>query len=312
MKMFKWVTKDTNIDFLKYRKLAYAFSIVMCIISVWSIAFNGFNYGIDFSGGILIEVKNDNKINVEKVRKELSSVALDDLNLQSIGENGNEMMIRAQAKDLDEKAQMNAVNQIKQALGAGYEYRKVELVGPQVGDELKKAGIIASLLAILAISLYIWFRFEWQFALGAMVGLSHDVLITVGLLSLFRFDISLTTIAAILTLAGYSVNDTVVNYDRIRENLRKYKKMPQYDLLNKSTNDIFSRTILTGITTLLAAVALLVFGGDVLRSFSFVIVMGVLIGTYSSIYVSTTIMNLFDLRAAQNAEKNINPFGNVD
>ena len=312
MKMFKWVTKDTNIDFLKYRKLAYTFSIVMCIISVWSIAFNGFNYGIDFSGGILIEVKNDNKINVEKVRKELSSVALDDLNLQSIGENGDEMMIRAQAKDLDEKAQMNAVNQIKQALGAGYEYRKVELVGPQVGDELKKAGIIASLLAILAISLYIWFRFEWQFALGAMIGLSHDVLITVGLLSLFRFDISLTTIAAILTLAGYSVNDTVVNYDRVRENLRKFKKMPQYDLLNKSINDIFSRTILTSITTLLAGVALLIFGGDVLRSFSFVIVFGVLIGTFSSIYVSTTIMNLFDLRAAQNAEKNINPFGNVD
>lgn len=312
MKMFKWVTKDTNIDFLKYRKLAYTFSIVMCLLSIWSIAFNGFNYGIDFSGGILIEVKNDNKINVEKVRKELSAVALDDLNLQSIGENGDEMMIRAQAKGLDEKAQMNAVNQIKQALGAGYEYRKVELVGPQVGDELKKAGIIASLLAILAISLYIWFRFEWQFALGAMLGLSHDVLITVGFLSLFRFDISLTTIAAILTLAGYSVNDTVVNYDRVRENLRKFKKMPQYDLLNKSINDIFSRTILTSITTLLAGVALLIFGGDVLRSFSFVIVFGVLIGTFSSIYVSTTIMNLFDLRAAQNAEKNINPFGNVD
>ena len=310
--MFKWVTKDTNIDFLKYRKLAYAFSIIMCIVSVWSIVFNSFNYGIDFSGGILIEVKNTDKINVEKVRKELSAVALDDLNLQSIGEDGDEMMIRAQAKGMDERAQMAAVNQIKEALGAGYEYRKVELVGPQVGDELKKAGIIASLLAILAISLYIWFRFEWQFALGAMIGLSHDVLITVGMLSLFRFDISLTTIAAILTLAGYSVNDTVVNYDRVRENLRKFKKMPQYDLLNKSINDIFSRTILTGITTLLAGVALLIFGGDVLRSFSFVIVFGVLIGTFSSIYVSTTIMNLFDLRAAQNSEKNINPFGNVD
>lgn len=312
MKIFKWVTKDTNIDFLKFRKPAYVFSILMCIISIWSIAFNGFNYGIDFSGGILIEVKSNDKINVEQVRKELAGVALDDLNLQSIGENGDEMMIRAQAKGLDEKAQMDAVNQIKSTLGSGYEYRKVELVGPQLGDELKKAGIIASLLAILAITIYIWFRFEWQFALGAMVGLFHDVLTTVGLLSLFRFDISLTTIAAILTLAGYSVNDTVVNYDRVRENLRKFKKMPQYELLNKSINDVFSRTILTGLTTLLAAVSLLIFGGDVLRSFSFVIVWGVIVGTYSSIYVSTTLMNTFNLRAAQNAEKNINPFGNVD
>ena len=312
MKMFSWVTKDTNIDFLKYRKLGYALSIIMCVVAILSIAFKGFNYGIDFSGGILIEVKSEQPINMEDMRKKLSAVDLDDLNLQSIGETGDEMMIRAQAKGLDEKAQMAAVNKIKESLGKGYEYRKVELVGPQVGDELKKAGIVASVIAVLAICLYVWFRFEWQFAVGALVGLSHDLLVTVGLLSLFGFDISLTTVAAVLTLAGYSINDTVVNYDRIRENLRKYKKMPQYDLLNKSTNDIFSRTILTGITTLLAAVALFAFGGDALRSFSFTILWGVIVGTYSSIYVSTTLMNLFNLRANQNAEKNINPFGNVD
>ena len=312
MKMFSWVTKDTNIDFLKYRKLGYALSITMCIVAILSMTLKGFNYGIDFSGGILIEVKSEQPINMEDMRKKLSAVDLDDLNLQSIGETGDEMMIRAQAKGLDEKAQMAAVNKIKESLGKGYEYRKVELVGPQVGDELKKAGIVASVIAVLAICLYVWFRFEWQFAVGALVGLSHDLLVTVGLLSLFGFDISLTTVAAVLTLAGYSINDTVVNYDRIRENLRKYKKMPQYDLLNKSTNDIFSRTILTGITTLLAAVALFAFGGDALRSFSFTILWGVIVGTYSSIYVSTTLMNLFNLRANQNAEKNINPFGNVD
>jgi len=312
MKMFSWVTKDTNIDFLKYRKLGYALSIAMCVIAILSITLKGFNYGIDFSGGILIEVKSEQPINMESMRKKLAHVDLDDLNLQSIGETGDEMMIRAQAKNLDEKAQMAAVNQIKETLGSGYEYRKVELVGPQVGDELKEAGIIASVIAVLAICLYVWFRFEWQFAIGALVGLSHDLLVTVGLLSLFGFDISLTTVAAVLTLAGYSINDTVVNYDRIRENLRKFKKMPQYDLLNKSTNDIFSRTILTGITTLLAAVALFAFGGDALRSFSFTILWGVIVGTYSSIYVSTTLMNLFNLRANQNAEKNINPFGNVD
>ena len=312
MKIFSWVTKDTTIDFLKYRKLGYAISITMCVVSILSIAFKGFNYGIDFSGGILIEVKSPEIINMEEMRKKLETVDLDDINLQSIGENGDEMMIRAQAKELDEKAQMAAVNQIKTTLGSDFEYRKVELVGPQVGDELKKAGIIASLIAVLAITFYIWFRFEWQFALGAMIGLFHDLLTTVGLLSLLGFDVSLTTVAAILTLAGYSVNDTVVNYDRIRENLRKFKKMPQYELLNKSTNDIFSRTILTGITTLLASLALFIFGGEALRSFSFVIVWGVIVGTYSSIYVSTTMMNLFDLRANQNADKNINPFGNVE
>ena len=312
MKIFSWVTKDTNIDFMKFRKFGYALSIAMVVLSVACVLFKGFNYGIDFSGGILIELKSPNKIDMEAVRKQLANVELDDVNLQSIGEAGDEMMIRAQTKTQDEKAQMNAVNAIKEILGNEYEYRRVELVGPQVGDELKRAGITASVIAILAITLYIWFRFEWQFALGAMIGLVHDLITTVGLLSLFDFDISLTTIAAILTLAGYSVNDTVVNYDRIRENLRKYKKMPQYDLLNKSTNDIFSRTILTGLTTLFAAIALFVFGGDTLRSFSFTILWGVIVGTYSSIYVSTTLLNLFNLRANQGDDKLINPFGNVE
>ena len=310
MRIFSWVTKDTNIDFMKFRKAGYALSIALVVLSVACIVFKGFNYGIDFSGGILIELKSQEKINMEEVRKQLSGVELDDVNLQSIGESGSEMMIRAQTKSQDEKEQMKAVNSIKQILGDKYEYRRVELVGPQV--ELKKAGIIASVIAVLAITLYIWFRFEWQFALGAMVGLVHDLLVTVGFLSLFDFDISLTTVAAVLTLAGYSVNDKVVNYDRIRENLRKYKKMPQYELLNKSINDIFSRTILTGLTTLLASIALFIFGGDTLRSFSFTIVLGVIVGTYSSIYVSGTFLNLFNLRANQNADKAVNPFGNVE
>ena len=220
-------------------------------------------------------------------------------------------MIRAQAESLDEKAQMAAVNEIKKVLGNDYEYKRVELVGPQVGSELKRAGLLASVGAILAISLYIWIRFEWQFALGAMIGLFHDLIVTTGLLSFFQLDFSLTTVAALLTLAGYSVNDTVVTYDRIRENLQKFKRMPQTDLLNKSINDILSRTILTGLTTLFAAAALFIWGGDALRSFSFTIVWGIIIGTYSSVYVCGTFLNLFDLRAAQD-EKNINPFGNVD
>ena len=314
MRIFSWVTKDTTINFMGARKLTYALSALMVILSVVCIAVKGFNYGIDFSGGILIEVSSNTPVNLEEIRKKVNQVDLDDVNLQTVGDSGREFIIRAQAKELNEKEQMAAVNKIKQVLGSeNYEFRRVELVGPQVGDELKKAGVIASVIATLAISLYIWFRFEWQFALGALVGLVHDILTTVGLLSLFGMDFSLTTVAAILTLAGYSVNDTVVTYDRIRENLRKYKKMPQEELLNKSINDIFSRTILTGLTTFLAACALLAFGGDTLRSFSFTIVWGVVVGTYSSIYVSAVMLNLFDLRATQEAkEQVINPFGNVD
>ena len=313
MRIFNWVTKDTNIDFMRGRKYTYLLSIVMVLLSCYWIAFKGFNYGIDFSGGILMEIKSENKINPEDIRRTLSGVSLDDLTLQTIGDTGDELMIRAQAENADEESQRLAVAEIKEALGTGYEYRRVESVGPQVGDELKRAGVIASLIAVLGICAYIWFRFEWQFALGAMLGLVHDILVTVGLLSLFQIDFSLTTMAAILTLAGYSVNDTVVTYDRIRENLHKYKTMPQIQLLNKSVNDIFSRTLLTGLTTLLASIALLIWGGEALMSFSFTLVWGILIGTYSSIYVSTVILNWFDLRKTlENKEKDINPFGNVD
>ena len=311
MKIFSWVTKDTNINFMKAAKPTFIISTVLVILSFVCMATKGFNYGIDFSGGILIEVESPTVVDMENIRNQISAVKLDDINLQTIGDSGREFMIRAQAETLDEKAQMAAVNEIKSVLGNDYEYKRVELVGPQVGSELKKAGLFASIGAILAISIYIWIRFEWQFALGAMIGLFHDLIITAGLLSFFHLDFSLTTVAALLTLTGYSVNDTVVTYDRIRENLQKFKKMPQTDLLNKSINDILSRTILTGLTTLLAATALFIWGGDALKSFSFTIVWGIIIGTYSSIYVCGTFLNLFDLRAAKD-DKYINPFGNVD
>lgn len=312
MKLFSWITKDTNINFMGARKFTYLISGLSIVLAIVCIAVKSFNYGIDFSGGILMEIKDEQVIDLDKLRSELAHLDIGEINIQTIGETGQEVMIRAQAQMLDEKEQMKAVNEIKTILGNDVEIRKVELVGPQVGDELKRDGVLASLIAIAGISLYIWFRFEWQFAIGAMIGLVHDILVTVGLLSLFQIDFSLTTVAAILTLAGYSVNDTVVTYDRIRENLRKYKTMPQVDLLNKSINDIFSRTLLTGLTTLLASIALLIWGGDALRSFSFTLVWGILIGTYSSIYVSTVILDWFDLRKTQEEkEKDINPFGNV-
>ena len=311
MRIFNWITKDTNIDFMGARKITYALTTLLLVLSVISMAVKGFNYGIDFSGGILMEISDDEVINLDELRGKLDHLKIGEVNLQTIGESGKEVMIRAQAQGLDEKSQMAAIREIKEIIGTGVEYNKIELVGPQVGDELKKAGVIASVIAVLGITLYIWVRFEWQFALGAMLGLVHDLIVTVGLLSLFGMDFSLTTIAAILTLAGYSVNDTVVTYDRIRENLRKYKSMPQYELLNKSINDIFSRTLLTGMTTLLAAISLFIFGGEALRSFSFTILWGVIIGTYSSIYVSAVLLNFVDLRKSQE-EKVINPFGNVE
>ena len=312
MRIFSWITKDTNINFMGRKKLTYGISVVCFVLAVILIAVKGFNFGIDFSGGILMEIKSEQPLDLTEIRNKLESVNIGEINLQTIGDKGNELMIRAEADNLDEEGQRLAVKNIKEVLGSGLEYRRIETVGPQVGDELKIAGSIASLIAILAISAYIWIRFEWQFAFGALLGLFHDVIITLGLLSLFGMDFSLTTIAAILTLAGYSVNDTVVTYDRIRENLRKFTKMPQEALLNKSINDIFSRTLLTGFSTIFAALALLIFGGETLRSFAFTIVWGVIVGTYSSIYVATGILDLFDLRKTQEASQNVNPFGNVE
>ncbi|MBR5599060.1 MAG: protein translocase subunit SecF [Alphaproteobacteria bacterium] len=310
MTILKCITKDTHIDFMKGRFVTYALSCILVVLSFLSMYYKGFNFGIDFSGGVLMEIKSEKPIDVEEIRSQLSVLKLDELNLQTIGTEGDELMIRAQADNADEEAQRQAVVEIKKILGSSYDYRRVDNVGPQVGDELKTAGIVASVLAMIAIAIYIWVRFEWQFALGALVGLFHDIIVTVGLLSYFGFDFSLTTVAAILTLVGYSINDTVVTYDRIRENLKKYRKMPQIDLLNKSINDIFSRTILTGVTTLCAVVPLYLWGGDALRSFSFTIFAGLIIGTYSSIYVCTSFLNLFDLRAVNHKEED-NVFASI-
>ena len=312
MKALSWITKDTSFDFMKMRKFTCALSLIAIALSIAVIVTRGFSYGIDFSGGILIEIKSEQKIDVEDLRTKLSTLDLDEVNIQSIGELEDEAMIRTLAKDMNEKEQMEVVNKIKDLLKEDhFEFRRVDLVGPQVGDELKKDAIIASIVAVLALSLYIWVRFEWQFALGALVGLTFDLILICGLLALFDMEFTLTTIAAILTMAGYTINDKVVTYDRIRENLRKFKKMPQLDLINKSLNDILSRTFLTGITTLFASGALFVFGGDSLRSFSFVITFGIVIGTYSSLYIGTVFLNFFDLKDAFE-EKKVNPFGSVD
>jgi len=315
MKSLKWITADTKIKFISKTKYAFILSTILVLASLCQIAFKGLNYGIDFSGGILIEVKSEEKIDMSVLRKDLEVLKVGDLNLQSMGQNQDEVLIRAQVKDLDEKGQMAVVNDIKKILGDKYEYRKTELVGPQVGSELKRAGVIATVISILAIFTYIWMRFEWQFALGGCLGILHDTITTIGLFSFLGLDFNLSTVAAILTIAGYSINDTVVMFDRVRENLGKFKKLELKDLLDNSINDVLSRTLLTSLTTLLAVIAIFVFGGETLRSFSFALIWGVIIGTYSTIYVAVPMLLRFDIRkakAAKEEEASYNPFGNVE
>ncbi|MDD4556415.1 MAG: protein translocase subunit SecF [Alphaproteobacteria bacterium] len=309
MKLFSWITKETNYDFVGKRKAFYILSAIMIFASIASIAIKGFNYGIDFSGGVLIEIKGEEVFDLNVLRDKLSQTQLEDVTLQAIGETGTELMIRAQAEGLNEKELLLAVNQVKEVIGEDVEYRKVEQVGPQVGDELKVKGAVAAIIAILALSAYVWIRFEWQFAIGTMLGLAQDGLVAAGLLSFFDMDFSLTTLASLLTLIGYSINDKVVTYDRIRENLKKHKKMLQLELINTSINEMLARTLLTGISTLGASIALLIWGGEALHVFSFVITFCVIIGTYSSIFTSAMILNVFDLRKVD--EDRVNPFEKI-
>ena len=285
-----------NLRFVEKRKIAAFASAIILLVSMGSVALQGLNFGIDFAGGILMEVRSSKAVNPAVIRAEVASLGLGEVSITTFGDTGRDVSIRIQRQEGGEEAQSIALRKVREALGTDYEYRRTELVGPKVGAELVRDGALAVGLAILAICFYIWVRFEWQFALGATLALTHDVISTVGLFSVLQLDFNLTTVAAILTIAGYSINDTVVAYDRVRENLRKYKKMSLIELLNLSLNNVLSRTILTSLTTLLAVMALYIFGGEVLRGFSFALVWGVIIGTYSSIYVAIPVLIYFNLR----------------
>lgn len=309
IKILRFLTKETNFDFISKKRYAYLFSIILVIASIFSVFTQKLNWGIDFSGGILIEIKAEKAIDLPALRTTLNSLNLGEVGLQSIGESQQEVMIRAQMSGNDEKAQTQALELIKNTLGAGYEYRRVEIVGPRVGQELIKSGILAVILSVMGISAYIWFRFEFPFAISAMLSLIHDVIIIVGAFSFLRLDFSLTTVAAILTIVGYSINDTVVNFDRVRENLKKHKKMPILELLNLSVNEMLSRTILTGLTTLLTVVAIFILGGAALKNFSLALILGIFFGTYSSVYIAMPILLLFDLRKVAQP---VGPYDRVD
>ena len=289
MSALNLIPANINLSFIPKRKMFMAFSALLVAASVFMFLSKGLNYGIDFKGGIMLEVRTGKAANIAGMRTTLGDLGLGEVSLQEFGQ-PTDVLIRIQRQDGGEKAQQEAVNTIKAALGSSVEYRRTEFVGPKVSDELFWDGLTAVGLAVLAILMYIWFRFEWQFGLGAIVALSHDVITTIGIFALMGFEFNLSTVAAVLTIAGYSINDTVVVFDRVRENLRKYKKMPFPELLNNSINQTLSRTVITSVTTMLALLALYFLGGEVIRDFSFAMIWGVLIGTYSSIFLAVPIL----------------------
>ncbi|MBI2586923.1 MAG: protein translocase subunit SecF [Rhodospirillales bacterium] len=296
--MFTGVTLvplDVNIRFIPRRMWFFVISGLLVAISVALFTIKGLNYGIDFKGGILIEVRTPKPADLAAMRGKLSGLGLGDVSLQEFG-HPNEVLIRVQRQEGDEAAQQAALEKVKSALGAGVEYRRTEFVGPQVSEELFWDGVLAVTLSMIGILIYVWFRFEWQFGLAAIIALVHDVLSTIGIFALLDMEFNLTTVAAVLTIAGYSINDTVVVFDRIRENLRKFKKMPLPQLLNDSVNQTLSRTVITGGTTLAAVVALYALGGEVIRGFSFAIIWGILVGTYSSVCLAAPLLLYLNIK----------------
>ena len=296
----------TSLNFIGKKWGAFVLSAALIVFTAFLLVTKGLNFGIDFTGGIVIEIRPEQKLELSSIRNLLAQnkEKLGDVSLQNFG-NENDIMIRiGQSKDsASQKETIALVKNILSSLPVSVDYRKVDYVGPQVGEELIKAGSLSLILAFVAIMFYIWMRFEWQFGLGAIIALIHDSILTIGLFSLLQIEFNLTSIAAILTIIGYSINDSVVIYDRIRENLRKYKKMPLSELLNLSINDTLSRTILTAGTTIVALIALVWLGGEVIKGFSVAVLFGVIVGTYSSIYIAAPALIFMNLRGKSSTEE---------
>ena len=278
------------INFNKFYKLFNLISLGLVIVSVLLLFFKGLNFGVDFKGGTLIELRaNDKNINVTTLRQSFGNMNLGDFNVKKFG-NEKDFLIKIEKKDTSSNAIEAIKKELTLGIGESFNFRRVENVGPKVSAELLKSGIIAIALSLAAMLFYIWIRFEWQFSLGAILALFHDVIITLGLFSLFSLEINLSIVAAVLTIVGYSMNDTVVIYDRVRENLRKFSDIKIFELTNISINETLSRTIITSVTTLLALVSIYLFGGEILKGFSLAMIMGVVFGTYSSIYIANPIL----------------------
>jgi len=291
VRLLRIVPDDTKFDFMRFRRISFPISAMLSIAAILLYFFHGLNFGIDFIGGTLIEVQTKaGPADLAKMRTTIGSLQLGDFQLQQFGA-PNDVLIRISEQPGGDEAQQAAVQKVRNALGNDVDYRRVEVVGPSVSTELLAYGTIGLVLAIFAILIYLWFRFEWQFALGAMIANVHDIVLTVGFMSLTRVDFDLTSIAALLTILGYSLNDTVVIYDRIREMLRRYKRMPMPDLLNTSVNATLSRSIVTHVTVAMSLLALLLFGGQAIHSFTATMMFGVvLVGTYTSVFIASPIL----------------------
>lgn len=285
-------------DFIKFKKFSYGLSTLMLLISIIWVSINQFNYGIDFIGGISIEVRTNEEPDLTEMREVLGALNIGEVVLQSFG-SSRDLSIRVGVSS--EENLMQNITLIKQTLqdkfSYEFDYRKVDFVGPQVGQQMIQSGTIAMILSFLGIMLYIWVRFEWHFGMGVLLALCHDVIIALGFMSITGYDFNLSTIAAILTVIGYSVNDSVVIYDRIRENLRKYSRKGVNEIINLSINETLSRTTITALTTLLANLALILLGGEAIRSFSVLVFVGIFIGTYSSIFISAPLLTLFNFKS---------------
>jgi preprotein translocase subunit SecF len=285
------VPDNTHFDFTQFRRISFPISATLSIVAITLFFTHGLNFGIDFKGGTLMEVRaKSGTADIASMRATLSGLGLGDVQLQQFG-GPDEVLIRVAEQPGGDAAQQEAVQKVRGALGDAVDYRRVEVVGPRVSGELLAYGMLGLMLAIIAILIYLWFRFEWQFALGAMIANVHDIVLTIGFMSISQVDFDLTSIAALLTILGYSLNDTVVIFDRIREMLRRYKKMPMPQLLNESINSTLSRSIITHVTVTLALLALLSFGGNAIHSFTAVMMFGVvLVGTYTSIFIAAPIL----------------------
>jgi preprotein translocase subunit SecF len=285
------------INFNKFYKIFNIISFILMLSSILLLSIKGLNFGVDFKGGTLIELRTtDNEINVTTLRKSFNKMNLGDVNVKKFGKD-NDYLIKFEKKDIEpntiEKIKIDLTNLI----GDTFNFRRVENVGPKVSSELLKSGMIAILVSLAAMLFYIWIRFEWQFSLGAILALFHDIIITLGFFSLFSLEINLSIVAAVLTIVGYSMNDTVVIFDRVRENLKKFSDIKIYELTNISINETLSRTIITSVTTLLALLSIYIFGGEILKGFSLAMILGVIFGTYSSIYIANPV--LVKLRVSQ-------------
>jgi preprotein translocase SecF subunit len=285
---------NNKINFSKFFNVANIFSLLAVIISILFLFFKGLNYGVDFKGGTLLEIRIENKnIQIQDVRESLNIPELGDVNVKQFGIEGDFLIKFEKNANENEKFITDLKNNISKKIASAVNFRRVETVGPKVSGELLKQGVTAIILALSAMLFYIWIRFEWQFSLGSIIALIHDVVITLGIFSVLSFEVNLSIVAAVLTIVGYSMNDTVVIFDRIRENLLKYSKLKTNEIADISVNETLSRTIITSLTTLLALFSIFILGGEILKGFSFAMILGVVIGTYSSIFVASPVLNYF-------------------